>query len=227
MRTAFRDPGIPDGEKSVYAVGIADRPRRHELTSVVARESGGYRSTTEAEVGTDDLTLTIEQRFQRNGEWLCAQDYYAETRSGDTVVSREEAHFVDTTHLRLSGDIAPFPPNVMPLLGGMTLLRGLDFTEGAAESLELWLAFSLHWPLMSKVDKRTTVEVPAGSVPCWQVLLRPGFAQVNTLLDKMIGGLLPPSVAHFEAAPPHRLVRFGFPTQPMPSAPRGVLELVS
>ncbi|WP_280381978.1 hypothetical protein [Nocardia wallacei] len=227
MRTAFRDPGIPDGEKSVYAVGIADRPQRHELTSVVARETGGYRSTTEAYVGAENLALTIEQRFQRTGEWLRAQDYLAETRSGDTVVSREEAHFVDTTHLRLGGDIEPFPPNVMPLLGGMTLLRGLDFTEGATESLELWLAFSLHWPLTARVDKQLVVEVPAGSFTCWQVLLRPGFAHVNSLLDKMIGGLLPPSVAHFEAAPPHRLVRFGFPTQPMPSAPRGLIELVS
>ncbi|WP_327099423.1 hypothetical protein OIE68_11845 [Nocardia vinacea] len=227
MRTAFRDPGIPDGEKSVYTVGIADQPHRFEVTSVVAHEDGGYRSTVEMRPGDGDPTIRIEQRFQRVDGWLRAEDYRAETRSGNTVVSREDAHFVDTTHLQFGSGISPFPSNIMPLIGGLTLLRGLDFSEGAVESLDLWLAFSVHWPLAARVAKQTTIDVPAGRLSSWPVHLRPGFAHVNSFLDKVIGGLIPSSIAHFDAAPPHRLVRFSFPTEAMPSDPRGLMELVT
>ncbi|WP_280271715.1 hypothetical protein [Nocardia wallacei] len=225
VHTAFRDPGIPDGEKSVYSVGIADRPERFEMTSVVTCEPDRYHSTVDARVGAD-LAMTVEQRFQRIDGRLRAESYHAETRSGETVVSREEAHFVDTAHLQFDG-VAPFPANVMPLVGGLTLLRGLDFTEGATESLDLWLAFSMHWPLTTRVGKQTTLEVPAGRSTCRPVRLRPGFAHVNTLLDKVIGGLMPPSVAYFDIAPPHRLVRLAFPTEPMTAKLRGLVELVA
>ncbi|MFX0578209.1 hypothetical protein [Nocardia nepalensis] len=227
MRTAFRDPGIPDGEKSVYTVGAVDQPHRFEVTSVVAHDDDGYHSTVEARPGDGNPTIRIEQRFRRIDGWLRAEDYRAETRSGGSVVSREEAHFVDTTHFQFGSGIAPFPSNVMPLIGGLTLLRGLDFTEGAVASLDLWLAFSVHWPLASRVDKRTMVDVPAGRMISWPVHLRPAFAHVNTMLDKVIGGFIPSSVAHFEAAPPHRLVRFSFPTEANSSNPRGLMELVA
>ncbi|MEV6063216.1 hypothetical protein [Nocardia asteroides] len=227
MHTVFRDPFIPDGEKSVYTVGPAGQPHGIELTHVVTREKGGYRTLLEARPGSGSppLTLTIEQRFGRVGGRLRAEQYRAETRSGTTVVSREEANFVDTVHLPLGGVPGPFPADVMPVAGGLTLLRGLDFAEGLVETIEVWLAFSVHWPLVARVEKRTTVELATGAVPCWQVRLRPGFGQVNALLDKVIGTVLPPFVAHFEEAAPHRLVRLSFPTQLSLTAQRAVLEL--
>lgn len=232
MHTAFRDPFIPDGEKSVYTVGLVGESPGFEMTHVVTREKGGYRTILDARpggrvFGGADLAMTIEQRFGRIGGRLRAEHYRAETRSGQTVVSREEANFVDTEHLQFGSGPAPFPLNVMPIAGGLTLLRGLDFTEGLVETIDVWLAFSVHWPLVARVEKQTTVDAPAGSVPCWQVRLRPGFAQVNTLLDKVIGSVLPPFVAHFEEAAPHRLVRMSFPTQLSLTAPRAVMELVA
>ncbi|WP_378740761.1 hypothetical protein [Nocardia brasiliensis] len=226
MRTAFRDPGIPDGEKSIYAVGVADQPQAFEVTSVVTRAEHDYHSTVELRASDGNPTITIEQRFSRVGGWLRAADYLAETRSQHTVVSREEAHFLDTTHLQFGSGVGPFPSNVVPFIGGLTLLRGLDFFEGAETSLDLWLAFSVHWPVAARVQKQTSVDVPAGRVTSWPVQLRPGFAHVNTLLDKMIGGFIPSSIAHFEAEPPHRLLRFSFPTEPG-AAPRGLMELVA
>ncbi|MGY2005395.1 hypothetical protein ACW9HC_00325 [Nocardia gipuzkoensis] len=227
MPTAFRDPGIPDGEKSVYTVTIADRPQKLDLISVVAHDGDGYRSILEAGLGQGNFAMTIEQRFQRSGDRLLAEHYRAETRSGTTVVSREEANFIGTAHLRFGGGIAPFPANVMPLAGGLTLLRGLDFAEGAEECVDLWLAFSVHLPLGAKVEQRTVVEVPAGCITSWQVRLRPRLSGLNTMLEKVLGGFLPPAVAHFDATPPHRLVRLSFPTGPMPWDPRGLLELVA
>ncbi|MGK8522887.1 hypothetical protein ACRS6B_15610 [Nocardia asteroides] len=227
MHTVFRDPGIPDGEKSVYTVSIADRPPKLDLISVVAHDGDGYRSILETGLSNGTFAMTIEQRFLRSGDRLCAERYRAETRSGTTVVSREEANFLGTAHLQFGGGIAPFPADVMPLAGGLTLLRGLNFAEGAEECLNMWLAFSVHVPIGAKVEQRTVVEVPAGRITSWQVRLRPRLSGLNTMLEKVIGGFLPPAVAHFDAAAPHRLVRLSFPTGPMPWDPRGLLELVA
>ncbi|MEU6558601.1 hypothetical protein [Nocardia nova] len=225
MHTLFRDPGIPDGEKCRYTVVTDGRSSGFELTSVVTHENGGYRTQLEASSRDGELELTIDQRFGRVDGFLRAEDYRAETRSRGLVVSREEAHFVDTVHLPIGGAPAPFPTDIMPIAGGLTLLRGLDLTEGSIQSIDTWLAFSVHWPLVARADKSSTVEVGAGEIECRQVRLRPSFSQVNTLLDKMIGGLLPPFVAHIEQAPPHRLVRLSFPTELALSAPRSVIEL--
>ncbi|MFF0490021.1 hypothetical protein ACWDSJ_11240 [Nocardia sp. NPDC003482] len=227
MHTAFRDPGIPDGEKSVYTVTVAERPPKLDLISVVGHDGDGYRSIVEVSLGHGNFAMTVEQRFQRAGGLLRAENYRAETRSGTTVVSREEANFLGTAHLQFGGGLAPFPDNVMPLLGGLTLLRGLDFTEGAEELVDLWLAFSVSIPFAVKVEHTAEIDVPAGCRTGWQVRLRPRFTGLNMLMEKVIGGFLPPSVAHFEADPPHRLVRLSFPTGPMPWDPRGLLELVA
>ncbi|WP_258081029.1 hypothetical protein [Nocardia nova] len=223
--TLFRDPGIPDGEKCRYTVATDGRSSGFELTSVVTHENGGYRTLLEASSGDGELELTVDQRFGRLDGFLRAEDYRAETRSRGAVVSREEAHFIDTVHLPIGGAPTPFPTDVMPIVGGLTLLRGLDLTEGSVQSIDTWLAFSVHWPLVARVDKRTDSVVGAGEIECRQVRLRPSFGQVNMLLDKMIGGLLPPFVAHIEVAPPHRVVRVSFPTELALSAPRSVIEL--
>ncbi|WP_459958719.1 hypothetical protein [Nocardia sp. IFM 10818] len=226
MNGTFRDPGIDDGEKSVYRIGIADRSQRFLVGHTVGHDGDRYVSVLTAGVG-ESFEITVEQRFLRAGGHLRAESYRARTRSGDVVVSREEAYFLGTRHLQFGGAIEPFPANVMPLIGGLTLLRGLEFRKGAKAEFDVWLAFSVHWPLRTRVEKLTAVAVPPGRIDCWQVRVRPSFAHVNTVLDTVIAGFLPPFVAHFAAQAPHRLVRFGFPTGPMPWNPRGVLELVS
>lgn len=225
--TIFRDPGIPDGEKCVYTVGVADGPPGLELSSVIGHDGDSYRSIIQVGSADGHFALTVEQRFRRAGDRIRAAAYRAETLSGAAVVSREEANFLGTDHLQIGQGITAFPDDLMPLAGGLTLLRGLDFTEGVEEHIPLWLAFSVHVPLSAKIEQRTVVDVPAGAIDCWQVRLRPRLTGLNSMLEKMLGGLLPPAVAHLEAAAPHRVVRFGFPTGPMPWDPRGVMELVS
>ncbi|WP_019925208.1 hypothetical protein [Nocardia sp. BMG111209] len=221
----FRDPGIPDGEKSVYTVGFGDRPPALDLVGITGHDRDGYLSVVQLSAG--DFTVTVEQQFRRTGDHLQAAGYRAETRSGTTVVSREEANFLGTAHLQIGAGIAPFPAGLMPLAAGLTLLRGLDLTEGAETDIALWLAFSVHIPVSAKVERRTVLDVPLGPIDCWQVRLRPRLSGLNAMVEKMLSGFLPPAVVHIEAAAPHRLVRCGFPTGPMPWDPRGVLELVN
>ncbi|MGK8488933.1 hypothetical protein [Nocardia asiatica] len=59
MHTAFRDPGIPDGEKSVYTVTVADRPPKLDLISVVTHDGDGYRSILEAGLGPRHFAMTM------------------------------------------------------------------------------------------------------------------------------------------------------------------------
>ncbi|MQY26004.1 hypothetical protein [Nocardia aurantia] len=223
--TVFRDPGIPDGEKSVYTVSIGDQPPALDVVSVTGHDARGYTSVVQLIAG--EFTVTVEQRFQRTADRLRATHYRAETRSGATLVSREEANFLGTPHLQIGTGIAPFPTDLMPLAAGLTLLRGLDLTEGAETNIALWLAFSVHIPVNAKVERDTVIETPLGPIDCRQVRLRPRLSGLHTMLEKMLTGFLPPVVVHLEATPPHRMIRCAFPTGPMPWDPRGVLELVT
>ena len=224
MSGAFLDPGISDGEKSVYALRVEGNDGATEITSLIEHEDDTYVSSIMASTGTD-FAFFVEQTFHRRGATMSAHRYKAETRSAGEVVSREEGNFSNTKHIQFGGNVAEFPRNVMPLVGGLTLMRGLDFRKGAKQTVHVWLAFSICWPLEVKVEKKTRVDVPAGAFDVWQVRVRPSFGHISGLLDKVVSGFLPPFIAHFETSQAHRMVRFSFPSGPMPWNPRGVLEL--
>lgn len=221
---SFTDPRIPDGETSTYSVKLGDEAFQSTISHVVTADSDHYLSVIDGRIG-DRFSLAIEQAFLRKDGKLEAQRYKAESRFDDTLVSREEGFFVGTRHLQFGGRVKAFPSGIMPLVGGLTLLRGLAFEKGAKSTVELWLAFSVCWPLEVKVEKRAPIDVPLGRFDAWQVRIRPSFVNINGLLDKVVSGLLPPFVAHFEAAGSHRMLSFSFPTGPMPWNPRAVIEL--
>jgi hypothetical protein len=224
MSGPFLDPSISDGEKSVYTLRVDGVEGGTEVTSLIEHEDDTYVSSITASNGTE-FAFLVEQCFRRNSATMAAHSYKAETRSDGAVVSREEGYFSHTKHIQFGGNVAAFPREVMPLIGGLTLLRGLDFRKGSKRTVEVWLAFSICWPLEVKVEKQTRVDVPAGSFDVWQVRVRPSFSQISGLLDKVVAGFLPPFIAHFETTNGHRMVRFSFPSGPMPWNPRGVLEL--
>jgi hypothetical protein len=222
----FRDPGIRHGERSTYAAQLGEKPFTRDIVSTVGAEGDRYVSTIDARLG-GNFTMTIEQHFLRESGRLRADRYKAESRFEEKLVTREEGFFVDTQHLQFGGQVSRFPTDLMPLVGGMTLLRGLDFTKGAKATVALWLAFSVYVPLETKVEKRASIRVPAGDFETWQVRVRPSLEPISGILDKVVSGFLPPFVMHFEANPPHRMVSFSFPTGPMPWNPRGTIELLS
>ncbi|MFI9504399.1 hypothetical protein [Nocardia sp. NPDC052566] len=224
MVDTFRDPFIPEAEKSLYAVSIGDDPTRSEFSSVITAEGDRYRSILDGAM-PGEFRITVEQTFDRTAGMLAAQTYSSKSWHGDQLVSSEEGNFVDTAHLQFGGKVQPFPSRMTPLLGGMIVFRGLDFAKGVKTNVDLWLGFSVHWPIEIKVEKRTRIEVPAGKFDAWQVKVRPSFTHINGLLDKVIGGILPPFTLHFDAEGSHRMLRFHFPTGPMPWNPKGLVEL--
>ncbi|MFF2555265.1 hypothetical protein ACFVUS_29970 [Nocardia sp. NPDC058058] len=225
MRNTFRDPGIADGELSRYVVTVGDDPAEYQMSALVEHDGeSSYRTNLTVEL-PDDFSMRVAQIFDRSGGRLSTVSYTAESKLGDTVVSREEGNFAGTSHLQFGGKVEPFPSPLTSLLGGATTFRGLDFTKGAKATISLWLAYSIHWPVEVKVEKRTTIDIAAGRFDAWQVKAKPSFAHINGLLDKVIHGILPAFTLHFEAAAPHRMLRFSFPTGPLPWDPKGLAQL--
>lgn len=224
MENRFGDPGIADGESAVYTLRLGTDPSIAQVSSIIEHDGDAYVSRLTAGSG-DSFNMKVEQRFLRSSGALVAESYRAASYFEDQVVSREEGYFLGTSHAQLGGKIAPFPNGLMPLLGGLTLLRGLDFRRGARSKYDLWLAFSICWPVEVIVEKQISITVAVGRMDTWQVRIRPSFSHINGLLDKIVAGLLPPFIGHFEVAAPHRLVRFSFPSGPLPWHPRGLIEL--
>lgn len=224
----LRDPQVTGEDRAAYRVDIG----RHVGVATIDHildpaDPSTYRSTTTAHSGEPGgVVVAIEQTFLRADGWIRAATYCATTTDGDRLVSREEGHFSDTRHLQFGGRIAPYPADIVPLAGGLTMLRGLDFRPGKRLVVNIWLGFSVSWPVEVKVARRSQVTTPAGDFRAWEVKIRPSFSKINGMLDQVVAGILPEFQLYFDVDSPHRMVRMKFPTSPFPWDPKGTLELV-
>src|SRR4051794_38734346 len=219
---AFSDPGIPDGEETVYR-GLIDGTEEGTGTNRISRTDDGYHQTLSMNIrGEAAYTAGIE--FRRSGGTIAAESYRLETRYRDEPVAMEEGHFRGVKVLQWGGTLEPYPRDVAPLLGCALALRGLDFERGRRRSFSLWLANTVWWEVNTRVERLEAISLPTGSTRAWRVRVRPHFGQIAGRLDRIVQLLLPPFVLHFEAEPPHRFLRFSFPTGPSPWNPRGLIE---
>jgi hypothetical protein len=222
MEGAFSDPGIPDGEETAYR-GLIRGEEVGGGTNRIAHMDGGYRQTLSMSVqGQAVYAAAIE--FRRNRGTIAAESYRLDTRYGDEPVAVEEGRFRGVKVLQWGGEIETYPRDVAPLLGCAVALRGLSFERGQRRSFSLWLANTVWWEVDTRVEKLEEVSLPVGSRRAWRVRVRPHFGHVAGRLDRIVQLLLPPFVAHFEQEPPHRFLRFSFPTGPFPWNPRGLIE---
>ena len=186
-----------------------DEPRYRLELSMTVRGEAVYEGQFEA--------------LRRRGH-LIADHYRLETRHGERAVAVEEGWFRDVAVLGWGGEVGRYPSDVAPLLGCAVMLRGLEFERGAERSFAVWLANTVYWEVALKVERRERVSLPAGALDAWRVRVRPSFHMIGAALDRIVGLLLPPFVIHFHAEPPHRFLRFAFPTGPFPWNPRGLIE---
>jgi hypothetical protein len=229
MEGPFLDPDIPDGERTTYRV-MVDGREAGTATVVVERAGEGsralYRQKLEAAL-RDQVLFEAELTFRRRSGTIHAEDYRLETRHrAEGRVALEEGRFRQVRALGWGAEVEPYPRDLVPLIGAAVALRGLEFEPGAGRSFSAWLANSIHWEVEATVEGVEAVDLPAGRRDAWPVRLRPSLEQVDRTLDKLVAGLMPPVVAHFDAEPPHRLLRFEFPTGPFRESPPGLLEAV-
>jgi hypothetical protein len=227
MEGPFNDPGIPNRERTAYR-GLVDGEETGSGEVVVehAADDGrdGYRQSLVARVA-GGVELRAETTFRRRSGTIHAETHEMRAFDGGTApVSVEQARFRGVKVVHWGGAMEPYPKDVTPLLGCAVALRGLEFEAGARRSFSVWLANSVYWTVETKVEKRGTIELPAGKLAAWRVRLRPSFEQVDNALDRLVDAVMPPVVAHFDAESPHRLLRLEFPTGPFKWNPPGVIE---
>lgn len=222
MDGAFADPGITAPEVARYRGRIGDEPAG-EGTLWIEPVAGGIEQRIEMLVA-GHARYAMRTRLSLRGGSLLAEEYRLETFSGETRIALEEGAFRDVQTLQWGGELRPYPRSVTPLLACATALRGLDFVKGERRSFAVWLANTLYWQVDLHIEKRERVELPAGSFDAWRIRVRPSFREIAGALDRIVGAILPPFVIHMEAEPPHRFLRFSFPTGPFPWNPRGRIE---
>jgi len=222
---AFRDPGIPDGERTVYRGRIGDEDAGRGVLHVRGDGDGRYVQRVEMQLA-EELRYEMEARFARRDGVLLAEDYRLVTLARERRIAVEEGSFRDVRALHWGGKVQPYPRSIVPLLGCAVALRGLDFERGRRHSFALWLANTVHWEVELHVERRERVSVPAGDFDAWRVRARPSFREVAGMLDRVVAAVLPPFVLHFGAGTPHRFLRFSFPTGPFPWNPRGRIEAI-
>jgi Protein of unknown function (DUF3108) len=227
MEGPFNDPEIPNGERTAYR-GLVGGEEAGGGEVVVERASDDgrdlYRQSVSARVA-GRAELRSETTFRRRSGTMHAEAHETRTLDGDgPPVAVEQARFRDVKVLHWGAELEPYPRDVTPLLGCAVALRGLEFEKGARRSFSVWVVSSIYWGVETKVEKREEIELPAGSLDAWRVRVRPSFEQVDKALDSVMDAVMPPVVAHFEADPPHRLLRLEFPTGPFKWNPPGLIE---
>jgi hypothetical protein len=222
----FNDPDIPHGERTAYR-GLIGGTEAGSGEVLVERVTEGdrefYRQSLAASI-VGQLRWRAETTFRRRSGQIHVEAHRIETLNGDTPVAAEEGRFRSVKVLQFGGEVEPYPRDLAPILGCAVALRGLEFEAGAQRAFTAWLANSVTWVVETRVERKEAVEVPAGEISGWRVRLRPSFEQVDAALDRLMEMLMPPLVLHFAAEPPHRLLRFEFPTGPFKWNPPGVLE---
>ena len=222
MEGLFRDPEIPDGETSSYRGSIRGAVAGAGTLRVEASPDAYVQHIVMR--ARDELEYTLELRFARSRGHIHAEHYALRTMHHDAPVAVEEGWFRGVRALHWGGELISYPRDLSPLLGCAIALRGIEFARGEHRTFPVWLANTAFWDVDLRVERREHVDLPAGRFEAWRVRARPSFEQIGSALDRLVGALLPPFVLHFEAAPPHRFLRFEFPTGPFRWNPRGVIE---
>ncbi len=219
---AFSDPVIPDGEHTLFRGTISGRESGVGTLTIEAADDA-YVARLDATI-LAHYNQRVEVAFRRSNGTLRAERYRAESRDGERMVSVEEGWFRDVRGLHWGGELLAYPSNITPLVGCAVALRGLDFAKGARHNVAVWLANSVWWEISLHVDRRERIELPTGPMGAWRVTAAPQFEGIGGALNRIVQAILPPFRLHFDAEPPHRFVRFSFPTGPFPWNPRGLIE---
>jgi hypothetical protein len=230
MEGPFRDPEIPHGERTAYRGLIRGREAGTGEVLVEHVENGSrdlYRQSLVARLGGGGPEYRLEMTFRRRSGSMHAEDYRLDTFDGGAEsVATERGRFRGVKTVQWGGELEPYPRDLAPALGCAVALRGLEFEPGAERTFSLWLANTLYWTVEARVEKLETVELPIGRVQAWRVRLRPSFEEVDRALGNLVDMVLPPLVVHFDAEPPHRFLRFEFPTGPFKWNPPGLIEAI-
>lgn len=197
---------------------LFDAGARSRVTTTVAREGDVRRVQIKA-----DHALrggSVHETFELlAGEHLASQSLERIVLDASGAKSREER--IDFTRGPLRLPDATYPEVMLPFV-----LRWQPF-DGKRRALLAWIVDRFVARVYCEGRGRATVEVPAGRFETVEMMMYPDlndWVSLGRVLTALAKPLLPKYRMWFEAAAPHRLVRFEGPYGP-PGAPEIVLEL--
>ncbi|MBN8616070.1 MAG: hypothetical protein J0L92_36095 [Deltaproteobacteria bacterium] len=120
----------------------------------------------------------------------------------------------------------PFPPSTYPDVLIPFLMRGQPL-DGERRALYSWTCDRFCARVYYESKGKTMLTVPAGRIEVAPVVMYPDlndWVSLGSVLTRLAKPLLPRYEMWFEAAPPHRVVRYEGAFGP-PGAPEVVLEL--
>lgn len=140
--------------------------------------------------------------------------------------AHDEGRLRGVKALNWGGAVAEYPADIVPIIAVPVVFRGL-LGRNARIDFPLWLASVVYWPVHARVEGAARVPVPDGTLDTWKVRFRPDVHSLVGPLDRVVQPILPPFVGYFAKRTPNELVRFEFPTGPLPWNPRGAIEPVA
>ncbi len=223
MDDALIDPDLTAPEVTRFVASVGDvRIGGGTLTLYNDGEHELVQKASGAVYGR--ITAAAETRFRRHGGVLLAAEHAITVLNGGRPLTHDSS-FRDV-HVRAPVGIESvgFPRTLVPAPALALALRTLPLAENARFVPQLWLAAIVHWPVDIWVEEREEITVPAGTFDAWRVQLRCNFDDVARAIGELIASLVPPVTAHVATDPTGRLLRASFPTGPVPTDPRVVIE---
>jgi len=219
MGITFSDPHIPDGQTLHYR--YTPGQYKNEYLLKVKQGEEVLESFNRVTVATNDKrekeyrvhdqgARRSGYRFQhvsrilvRDGGLVPIGFETQDSNPQGRVIRRFEAAFDDPT--------ADYPPDTYPVYSIIQVLRGMTFREKETVSFNVWVTPTEIFGMHFDVVRQETIEVPAGTIPCFYGEIRPDIRTilpVGSLLAKLLTPFIPRYHFWFSCGPSHPLVKF-------------------
>lgn len=205
--------------------GVLDAKRilsgmaNHESVVKLREDAGAVVLETDHPMFTGRLREEI--RYTRTPSGLVADSLVREIADDDGAIVRRES--VPTyLHAKIGMPVEMYPEVTLPFILGWMPLDG-------RKSLYAWINDRFVAKLYVESAGRETIAAPIGKRETVKVIMYPDlndWISLGSVLTKLAKPFIPKYRMWFDAAAPHRLVRFEGPYGP-PGAPEIVLELSS
>ncbi len=226
----LQPPKLRKAETAEYEIRARkDRSFKTVLDAAKILDGCGRSIVTTTPMSGSRLEVSLEHELARGviretcrfacGEGLTTLELDRSLHDGGAVPCREERVDFTRGHLGLPDDL--YPEVMLPFL-----LRAQPF-DGERRAAHAWVVDRFVARIYFQSGKRRTTRVPAGTIDTVEVLMFPDlndWIPLSGLVTRLAWPFLPKYRMWYEAAPPHRLVRFEGPYGP-PGAPEIVLEL--
>jgi hypothetical protein len=215
----FSDPEIPDGQILAYSYTPGEYKNKY-LLEVKQREevveSVSHISVTINDSGEKEYRI-LDQGLRRGGHRFQHISRLLVQKGGllplgfETQDSNPDGRIIRRFEAVFDDPDLDYPQDTYPVYNIVQVLRGMSFQEEDTVPFYIWVTPTEIFRMYFDVIKKETIEVPAGTFPCFYGEMRPDIRTilpVGNLLAKLLKPFIPRYHFWFSCAPSHPLVKF-------------------